>query len=130
MIGPAIGLLCEGDFLEILGVRYKSMAGLIFVALLGWWPSIGLPLSPTPQWNCCQSQGDYGAQCRKEFALTDEKCIAINKAFVEAQEGWNAMNALNERLQWPATYLIDVSGIPVVTNSGVRVERGAKDQTP
>jgi len=99
---------------------------LLLMTMLPWSNS-AFPLSPTPEWNCCQRQGEIGDQCRKKLGLTTEKCEAANRGFLRAQEGWEAMNALVQKKEMPASYLIDSEGNSVSSGAGAKVEREMKD---
>ena len=101
-----------------------AVGKLCLVSLFAAWPGLAPALLPPPEWDCCQRQGEAGAQCREKMNLDAGKCAGIAKNFSEAAAMLNRVNNASAIARTQATYLVDTSGQPVASGfEGGRVER-------
>ena len=105
------------------GTLGKSCLVILFAA----WPGLAPALLPPPEWDCCQRQGEAGAQCREKMKLDAGKCAAVIKSFNDVAAMLNRVNNASTNARTQATYLVDTSGQPVGSGvEGGRVERAAQ----
>jgi hypothetical protein len=106
-----------------------TIGKLCLLTLFAAWPVLASALLPPPEWECCQRQGEAGAQCREKMNLDAGKCAAVIKSFNEVAAMLNRVNNPAANAPSQAAYLVDTSGQPVASGfEGGRIERAMQPE--